>query len=107
MNRVKGLFFILTLCGTLFACTQIQNIIATIDNEKVTQSSFDAYLDYKQSNQDSIWQIDEQLNEYIDSEAITLAITKATIYQKNNLKAEINELKKEWLPKQLRSPFYN
>jgi len=97
MNRVKGLFFILTLCGTLFACTQIQNIIATIDNKKVTQSSFDAYLDYKQSNQDSIWQIDEHLNEYIDSEAITLAIEKTTIYQESNLEAEINELKKEWL----------
>ena len=97
MNRARELFFILVLCGTLFACTQIQDIIATIDNEEVTQSSFDAYLDYKQISQDSTGQTDEHLNEYIDSEAITLAIEKATIYQKNNLEAEINELKKEWL----------
>jgi peptidyl-prolyl cis-trans isomerase C len=80
----------------LSACDR-EPSVAKVGDKNISQKQFDAYLKFKrlQSNQDA--KKKEILAEYLDREALALAVEKAEVLDNDLINAELNEFRKEML----------
>ena len=81
----------------LLACDKNQNIIANIDDKKISQSSFDAFLALKNVNKKDTKQVEAYLSQYLEREAMAAAVEKSNFLSAEKVDAELNEFKKEML----------
>jgi len=97
MKRYTQLILATAISGLLFACSKNDDTLASIDNSPISQKTFDAYLAVKHINKNNNQQVKAYLAQYVNREAMALAIEKTHLLNKQNINAELNEFKKEML----------
>jgi peptidyl-prolyl cis-trans isomerase C len=97
MKIYSRLILVTAISGLLFSCGKNENIIASVDNNNISQTTFDAYLDLKRVDKSNAKQAQGHLTQYLNREAMAMAIEKANFLSEDKVDAELNEFKKEML----------
>jgi len=85
------------ISSLLFACEKNEDAIASVDNKQISQVTFDAFLALKNIDKKNTKQVEAYLSQYLDREAMAMAIEKSNFLSAEKVEAEINEFKKEML----------
>jgi peptidyl-prolyl cis-trans isomerase C len=92
MNALRKRLLLLSITAVLFACSQHPSILAWIDEHEITRAEYDNFLLFENESGSN-----DKTDQYIEGEALTLAIEKSALYQNSLLATEINEKRKAWL----------
>ncbi|MDA8140663.1 MAG: peptidylprolyl isomerase [Desulfobacteraceae bacterium] len=78
-------------------CGKKDEKLATVDGKAVTQAEFDAYLKFKRLSAPDDKRRDGLLDQYLDRAALAAAIEKTKVLDKELMKVELEEFRKEML----------
>lgn len=85
---------VIAVC-VLTACSDNDDIIAEVGDKKISQQQFDAYLTIKRIPKQNDSQVQQQLGQYLEREALAAAISQQKGVDQTSIDAEINEYIKQ------------
>ena len=93
---MKRLGVLICLALALSACGNSEKL-ASVDGETITKSEFEAYLKFKRLPTQDEHRKASMLDQYLEREALAVAIDKSKALDKELIDAELNEFRKEML----------
>lgn len=89
-------FIIILLIFTVIGCSKEEKL-ATVDGQTVTKAQFDAYLKFKRLEAKDAKRSAMLLDQYLERAALAAAIEKTNVLDKQKIKAELEEFRKQML----------
>lgn len=97
MKMYSRLILVAAMSSLLMACENNKDVIANVGDKKISQTTFNAYLDLKRVDKSNETQTQGHLTQYLDREAMASAIEKSNFLSADQVATELNEFKKEML----------
>ena len=81
----------------LVACSNNDDVVATVGDRKITQSEFAAYRDFKRVPETDTKRAEALLGDYVEREALAQAILSTKALDQKQIDAEIDEFRQQML----------